>query len=97
MFKRQAVLTGSLLDQVLNNYQLPSPVGRIEPYFMGAMNFEEFLEATQQTRLSNALAMLTAENMHQIPDSVHEDLLAQVRRYTLTGGMPYCIQIGLVI
>lgn len=89
------ILTGSLLDQVLNNYQLPSPVGRIESYFMGAMNFEEFLEATQQTRLSNALTMLTAENMHQIPDSVHEDFLAQVRRYTLTGGMPYCIQIGL--
>ena len=89
------ILTGSLLDQVLNNYQLPSPVGRIEPYFMGAMNFEEFLAVTGQTRLCNALAMLKLENMHQIPDSVHEGLLAQVRLYTLTGGMPHCIQIGI--
>ncbi|MEZ5537191.1 MAG: ATP-binding protein [Thiolinea sp.] len=89
------ILTGSLLDQVLNNYQLPSPVGRVEPYFMGAMTFEEFLTASGQSRLIHALGMLTPENMHQIPDSVHEDLLAQVRLYTLTGGMPHCIQQGM--
>ena len=89
------ILTGSLLDQVLNNYQLPSPVGRIEPYYMGALRFDEFLQAISAEKESRALDMLNARNMHLIPDSLHEKLLGLVRRYTLTGGMPHCIQLGL--
>lgn len=89
------ILTGSLLDQVLNNYQLPSPVGRIEPYYMGALHFDEFLQAIGAEKESRALDMLNARNMHLIPDSLHEKLLGLVRRYTLTGGMPHCIQLGL--
>jgi predicted AAA+ superfamily ATPase len=89
------VLTGSLLDQVLNNYQLPSPVGRIEPYYIGALRFDEFLRAMGAEKECRALDMLTAQNMHLIPDNLHEKLLGLVRRYTLTGGMPHCIQIGL--
>lgn len=89
------ILTGSLLDQVLNNYQLPSPVGRIEPYFMGALRFDEFLQAIGAGKEYRALDMLTIANMHLIPDSLHEKLLGLVRRYTLTGGMPHCIQLGL--
>lgn len=89
------ILTGSLLDQVLNNYQLPSPVGRIEPYYMGALRFDEFLQAIGAEKESHALDMLNARNMHLIPDSLHEKLLGLVRRYTLTGGMPHCIQLGL--
>lgn len=89
------ILTGSLLDQVLNNYQLPSPVGRIEPYYMGALRFDEFLQAIGAEKESRALDMLNARNMHLIPDSLHQKLLGLVRRYTLTGGMPYCIQLGL--
>lgn len=89
------ILTGSLLDQVLNNYQLPSPIGRIEPYYMGALRFDEFLQAIGAEKESRALDMLNARNMHLIPDSLHEKLLGLVRRYTLTGGMPHCIQLGL--
>lgn len=89
------ILTGSLLDQVLNNYQLPSPVGRIEPYYMGALRFDEFLQAIGAEKESRALDMLNARNMHLIPDSLHEKLLGLVRRYTLTGGMPHSIQLGL--
>ncbi len=89
------ILTGSLLDQVLNDYQLPSPVGRIEPYFMGALRFDEFLQAIGADKELRALDMLTASNMHLIPNSLHEKLLGLVRRYTLTGGMPHCVQLGL--
>lgn len=89
------ILTGSLLDQVLNNYKLPSPVGRIEPYFMGPLKFEEFLVAIDAKKELQALDMLTLENMHQIPDSLHEKLLGLVRRYTLCGGMPHCVQIAI--
>ena len=89
------ILTGSLLDQVLNNYNLPSPVGRIEPYFMGPLKFDEFLLAIDADKELKALGMLTLENMHLIPESLHERLLGFVRRYTLTGGMPHCVQIGI--
>ena len=89
------ILTGSLFDQVLNNYNLPSPVGRIEPYFMGPLKFDEFLLAIGAEKELKALDMLTAENMHLIPDSLHDKLLGLVRRYTLTGGMPHCVQIGI--
>ncbi|PWQ99336.1 ATP-binding protein [Leucothrix arctica] len=89
------ILTGSLLDQVLNNYKLPSPVGRIEPYFMGPLKFDEFLVAIGAETELRALDMLTLDNMHLIPDSLHEQLLGLVRRYTLSGGMPHCVQIGI--
>ena len=89
------ILTGSLLDQVLNNYQLPSPVGRVEFYFMGALSFDEFLIAIEADNERNALDMLNLDNMHLIPNDLHERLLGLVRRYTLSGGMPHCVQIGI--
>ena len=89
------ILTGSLLDQVLNNYQLPSPVGRIEPYFMGPLKFDEFLLAIGAEQERKALDMLSLDNMHLIPDSLHEKLLGLVRRYTLVGGLPHCVQLAI--
>ncbi len=89
------ILTGSLLDQALQNYQLSTPVGRIEPYFMGPLHFDEFLLAIGAEAEYHTLNRLTLNNMHLIPDSLHQHLLALVRRYTLMGGMPYCIQFGI--
>jgi len=89
------VLTGSLLDQVLHNSNIPTPVGRIEHYFMGPLTFEEFLAATGESAALSAIEMLTLSTMHLIADSVHENLMAQVRRYTLCGGMPYCVQTAI--
>lgn len=88
------VLTGSLLDQVLTDRQLPTPVGRIEPYFMGPLSFEEYLAATGETKAMRTIEMLDVHTMNQVPDSVHGDLMSLVRRYTLTGGMPGCIQLA---
>jgi len=89
------ILTGSLLDQVLQNYQLSSPVGRIEPYFMGPLHFDEFLLAIGAEHEYHTVNRLTLVNMSMIPESLHQHLLALVRRYTLMGGMPYCVQLGI--
>jgi predicted AAA+ superfamily ATPase len=89
------ILTGSLLDQVLHNYNIPNPVGRIEHCFMGPLTFEEFLAATGESKALATIAMLKLNTMHLIPDSVHEEMMAQVRRYSLCGGMPYCVQIAI--
>ncbi len=89
------VLTGSLLDQVLHNDKLSTPVGRIEHLFMAPLTFDEFLAATGASKALNTIEMLTLDNIHLLPDSVHNELLAQVRRYTLTGGMPSCVQTAI--
>ena len=59
------------------------------------MKFDEFLLAIGADKELKALDMLTSDNMHLIPESLHEKLLGLVRRYTLTGGMPDCVQIGI--
>jgi predicted AAA+ superfamily ATPase len=89
------VLTGSLLDQVLRDSTIPTPVGRVEHLFMSPLTFEEFLAATGEAAALNAIEMLTRNTMHLIADSMHENLMAQVRRYTLCGGMPYCVQTAI--
>lgn len=89
------ILTGSLLDQVLQDYKLPTPVGRIEPYFMGPLSFDEFLLSMSAEKEYRVIKQLTLQNMHLIPDRLHERLLALVRRYSLTGGMPHCVQLGI--
>jgi len=89
------VLTGSLLDQVLHDSNIQTPVGRIEHYFMGPLTFEEFMDATGSSLDIATIEMLTLSTMHLIPDSVHENLMGQVRRYILTGGMPYCVQTAI--
>ena len=89
------ILTGSLLDQVLGDGRLPMPVGRIEPYYMGPLTFDEFLIATKATRLLQSIGMMNARNMHMTPTAVHEDLMSMVRRYTLTGGMPGAVQVSI--
>ncbi|MDP2839388.1 MAG: hypothetical protein Q8O11_04965, partial [Syntrophales bacterium] len=48
--------------------------------------------AIGETKALQTIEMLHVNNMHLMPDSVHDDLMALVRRYTLTGGMPGCIQ-----
>ena len=53
------ILTGSLLDQVLNDIKLPTPVGRVEPYFMGPLTFEEFLFAIGETKALNTIVDCT--------------------------------------
>jgi len=89
------VLTGSLLDQVLHDDELPMPIGRIEHCFMGPLTFDEFLAATGESKALESIGMLDLGNMHLIPQSLHEELLAHVRRYILTGGMPYCVQTAI--
>jgi len=88
------VLTGSLLDQVLDDDKLATPVGRVEHCYMGPLGFDEFLSATGQQSALAAIGMLRPGNMHLVPDSLHEELLGLVRRYTLIGGMPYCVRLA---
>jgi len=89
------ILTGSLLDQTLHNTRVSIPVGRIESYFMGPLTFTEFLDATGQARAKKQIRQLSIDKLEIVPDSVHDELLRLTRRYILTGGMPYCVQLGI--
>lgn len=89
------VLTGSLLDQVLENYRSSVPVGRVEHQFMGPVRFEEFLAATGQTHFASLLSAMTLDTLDGIANEIHQQLLEQVRRYTLVGGMPHAVQLAI--
>jgi len=89
------ILTGSLLDQVLRDDKLATPVGRVEHCYMGPLGFEEFLSATGYEEALASIGMLTPSTMHMVPDSLHEELLGLVRRYTIIGGMPSSVQVAL--
>jgi predicted AAA+ superfamily ATPase len=89
------ILTGSLLDQSMSKHNQAAPVGRVEHYFMGPLCFGEFLSATAQPHLIQAINMLTIDNFHLIPDELHQTLLRDVQRYTITGGMPHAVQLAI--
>ena len=89
------VLSGSLLGQVLDNYPLSAPVGRVQHYFMGPVGFSEFLRALGDARLLNALDMTTARTLDFIPDEIHEKLMERARQCILVGGMPAAVQLAI--
>ncbi len=88
------ILTGSLLDQCLSQQKQPAPVGRVEHYFMGPLSFGEFLSACDPAA-TKMIEQLNISNFHLLPDELHQQLLGQVQRYTLTGGMPHAVQLAI--
>ena len=80
------VAAGSLLDFVLADIQFP--VGRVQFAELQPMTFGEYLDAIGKTSLSRLLR----EPPRKLPDAVHGKLLEEVRRYSITGGLPECVK-----
>lgn len=83
------IAAGSLLDFALKEIEYPVPVGRIEYFFLGPMNFEEFLIAQGKEKLHSFLEGY--EFPSPIPEFIHTQLLEQVRLFSFLGGMPEVI------
>lgn len=83
------IATGSLLDFMLQNYQLSMPVGRISYCYLEPLSFEEFLTATGFDMLVDFLASYTLKEA--MPVTIHHRLLELLRQYFLVGGMPAAI------
>ena len=81
---------GSLLDFALADHALPMPVGRVGYLHMGPMTFTEYLEATGADGLASAVR--TFEIERGLDPAIHNRLMAALRNYFFTGGMPEAVQ-----
>lgn len=82
------VAAGSLLDFVLNDppKALRVPVGRIEYRYLAPLSFTEFLEATGNHGLQEAIK--EAGLASPLPQVLHNKALSLLGDYLQTGGMP---------
>ncbi len=79
------VAAGSLLEFAYS--EISFPVGRIQSLEVHPLIFSEFLLASDYKKA----AEICNKQITEVPDSVHNFLLDQLRIYWLVGGMPECI------
>jgi uncharacterized protein len=84
------IAAGSLLEFVLSDHAFSMPVGRIEYLWLYPFTFKEFLIARGKESLVESLEKF-APKMYWPPPR-HEELLEELRRYQLIGGMPEVVQ-----
>ncbi len=83
------IAAGSLLDVFINRHKLEMPVGRVEYCYMHPLGFDEFLDATGNTRLLELIR--TTYKPDQIEDAAHELCNKAFLEYILIGGMPQAV------
>ena len=87
----RVILTGSLLEFVLNAPNFSFPVGRVEFLFMGPMTFTEYLYGINQTALADNIKGIDFK--HPITPAHHQLYLEHLRTYTVVGGMPEAVKV----
>lgn len=81
---------GSLLGVKLS-YTKGFPVGKVNFAKLYPLNFLEFLDAINQSRLKEYLLSLKLTD--SINPAIHDKLLNQLKRYIFVGGMPEAVNI----
>jgi len=79
------IAAGSLLEFAMQDISFP--VGRVQFLNMFPMSFPEFLLATGKDLATEVVLSKPANQ----PESVHNMLLNELRRYLFVGGMPECV------
>ena len=87
--RQHVIVAGSLLDFALADHAFSMPVGRITYGHLEPMTFAEFLVATGEDRLLEAIRTCTPGAA--VPGALHSRLLELVRSYALVGGMPAAV------
>jgi predicted AAA+ superfamily ATPase len=82
---------GSLLDFAIQRVGIP--VGRVQSLYMYPMSFIEFLGATKENFILNAL--LNHNSSQQISVFTHNNLLKSLGHYLAIGGMPKAIEVWI--
>jgi predicted AAA+ superfamily ATPase len=83
------IAAGSLLEFVLADHLFSMPVGRITYAHLEPFSFEEFVLACNKKPLYDYLQSYNLEL--NIPDAIHEQMLALFKEYILIGGMPAAV------
>ena len=87
----RVILTGSLLEFVLEADNYSFPVGRVEFLYLGPMTFEEYLAGTNNEAAFELLQTVTVEN--PFDEATHRIFLKHLRHYLIVGGMPEAINV----
>lgn len=86
MSELHIIAAGSLLEFALKDMSFP--VGRVQMLNMTPMNFYEFLLASGKDKA----AALLLEPPVALSESIHNMLIAELRKYMYIGGMPECVR-----
>ncbi len=87
------VAAGSLLEFALSNAQFSMPVGRVEYFHVGPMQFDDFLIAMGEASLAdylNDLSLNDVRNQNMVR-AIHEKCLNLLRQYWVVGGLPEAV------
>jgi predicted AAA+ superfamily ATPase len=86
------VAAGSLLGVAINRQNYSFPVGKVETITLYPFDFEEFLLAMGEERLS-AEIQHCYDLMEPMPEGLHKKAIELYRMYLIIGGMPACINV----
>jgi len=78
---------GSLLGVAIKRENYSFPVGKVESVTLHPLDFEEFLWAIGEERLSLEIRRCF-DNMEPMPDALHQKAIEFYRYYLIIGGMP---------
>ncbi len=81
------VAAGSLLEFAFS--EISVPVGRLHYLYVTPMTFYEYLIALGK----ETMAALTLQSPSTICEQAHAQILAELKTYFFTGGMPECVKI----
>ena len=81
------IAAGSLLEFALG--AISFPVGRVQLIEMHPMNFSEYLLAIG----NEPAAQLIRKSPEKLPESTHNFLLGELKKYFFVGGMPECVKV----
>ncbi len=84
------ISAGSLLEFVLANHSFSMPVGRIDYFHIGPVDWQGYLIAKGETQIVELLNNYKLDD--NFPISAHQRLLNLLREYLLVGGMPEVCQ-----
>ncbi len=81
------IAAGSMLEFALG--KISFPVGRVSFEWMQPMTFYEFLNASGKSILADQLPCIS--NLKPVNEFTHQKIIAQLKTYFLTGGMPEAV------
>ena len=84
------VCAGSLLGVKINRFKSSFPVGKVWIDYLYPMDFEEFLEAIGEEKISNEIRNCY-NNMKPMLEELHKKALILYNDYLCIGGMPISI------
>lgn len=87
----KVLCAGSLLGVVLNRFSSSFPVGKVYIEHLYPMDFEEFLHATGESLLNEAITK-SYRSFKPLSEPLHKKAVSLYRSYLCVGGMPAAVK-----